>query len=258
MRFLRCFIATTALSAAAGAHAGTYSDMWFDPRESGWGVNLVQQGERAFVTLFVYGADGKPVWYVSPDAHAVSYSAGGQPSFRGTLYRTRGPWHGGPYDPALVQPVYAGIVALELVTDDRMRLAYQADDATVTKELRRQSFEAVVPYSGYVAQFMMRAKPAGSSVPQSFRYTADLYAEFDGGTGWIRATDTIGRICHYRGPYSQAGKLITFSGSYACSGGDEGAFEIKRLEITQDGATGYLTKSSPAGTEYGRFAATRF
>jgi len=46
-----------ALLAATGlcAHANTYTDLWNNANEPGWGMNVVQQLETAFVTLFVYG-----------------------------------------------------------------------------------------------------------------------------------------------------------------------------------------------------------
>lgn len=88
------------------ARAGQYSDLWWNPQESGWGVNVVQQLETAFVTLFVYAPDGSPTWYVAPAARITHHGTGG-PLFTGTLYRTRGPWHGGPFDPAQVQATAA-------------------------------------------------------------------------------------------------------------------------------------------------------
>jgi hypothetical protein len=83
-----------ALVAAASLHAaaGEYTDLWWNPQESGWGANIVQQGETAFVTLFVYGPDGEPTWYVAPAARTFAFDASGRPALRGTLYRTKGPW----------------------------------------------------------------------------------------------------------------------------------------------------------------------
>ena len=75
------------------ANAATFSvdhtDLWFSPSESGWGVNLVQQGNVLFATLFVYGSDETPRWYVASDLE----SADGV-NFSGTLYRATGPYFG--------------------------------------------------------------------------------------------------------------------------------------------------------------------
>ena len=57
-------LAAALLAATLGtARAGQYSDLWWNPQESGWGLNLVQQDETAFVTLFVYDAENRPTWY---------------------------------------------------------------------------------------------------------------------------------------------------------------------------------------------------
>jgi hypothetical protein len=58
-----------------------YSDLWWNSQESGWGMNIVQQGSIVFVTLFVYGPDGKPTWYVAPDAQPLAGDSSGNPAF---------------------------------------------------------------------------------------------------------------------------------------------------------------------------------
>jgi hypothetical protein len=59
-----------------------YQDLWWNPTESGWGLNITQQSDIVFATLFTYAEDQSPIWYVM--------SAGRrQPdgSFSGELYR---------------------------------------------------------------------------------------------------------------------------------------------------------------------------
>src|SRR5689334_23573685 len=92
---LRILLATavsaTALSAAATPQARDATGMWYDPAESGWGLNLIHQGNTLFATLFVYGADGAPKWFVASDV------SGGPSSYTGTLRECTGAWFGGPY-----------------------------------------------------------------------------------------------------------------------------------------------------------------
>jgi hypothetical protein len=73
MKFVKAPLAALAGTAALQANAGQFTDLWDNPQESGWGANVVQQLETAFVTLFVYGPDGKPMWYVASDARIVAY-----------------------------------------------------------------------------------------------------------------------------------------------------------------------------------------
>jgi hypothetical protein len=42
-----------------------WTDLWRDPSESGWGVNLVQSDAFMFATFFIYGPSGQPTWYTA-------------------------------------------------------------------------------------------------------------------------------------------------------------------------------------------------
>ncbi len=70
---------------AAQAQNASYSDLWWNPSESGWGINLNQQGDVIFATWFTYGDGGRNAWYVMSDARK-------QPdgSFKGAIYQTTG------------------------------------------------------------------------------------------------------------------------------------------------------------------------
>jgi hypothetical protein len=50
-------LATAALLTFAShtARAVDYTDLWWVPAESGWGVNLVQSDTVLFVTFIIYG-----------------------------------------------------------------------------------------------------------------------------------------------------------------------------------------------------------
>jgi hypothetical protein len=158
MRMWKNVAAALALACAASqAHAGTYSDLWLKADEPGWGVNVVQQLETAFVTLFVYGPDGKPTWYVAPDATVIAYAEpGALPVFRGPLYRTEGSWLGGPWQAGTSKVIPAGEVQLEVLAKDRMRVHYTADGVSGVKEVRRFSFQQPVEFARYVAQYNLR------------------------------------------------------------------------------------------------------
>ncbi len=58
-----------------------YTDVWWNPQRSGWGMNLVQQQNAAYVSLHDYKTDGTPTWYVAP----LTRRADG--SFAGEVYR---------------------------------------------------------------------------------------------------------------------------------------------------------------------------
>lgn len=253
---------TTTIAAAAAmaalalpASAGQYSDLWYNPQEPGWGVNVVQQRETAFVTLFVYGPDGNPTWYVAPAARITHQGTAG-PLFEGTLYRARGPWHGGPFDPAEVRTEAAGHLTLEVLARERMRVHYSADGSAVAKDVVRQTWEQPLVAATYVSQFVLRQVPSGGGPPIGVRdFSGDVQAHFDQGEGYLRVDDAL-RRCEYRGPYEQSGRLTRFSGAYTCTSGDaaSGAFEFTDFEFSTNGFTGYLRTWSQDVDQYGRVA----
>ena len=70
--------------AAAVTTTIDYGDLWYNaPAESqgGWGVNVAQQGDVLFATLFVYGQDAKPHWYVASSVASTAPNA-----FSGALF----------------------------------------------------------------------------------------------------------------------------------------------------------------------------
>ncbi len=42
-----------------------YTDVWWNPQQSGWGLNLAHQDGRIYATLHAYGTNGAPLWYVA-------------------------------------------------------------------------------------------------------------------------------------------------------------------------------------------------
>jgi hypothetical protein len=42
--------------------------MWWNPDESGWGVNVILQKDMGYIAFFVYDSAQDPVWYTS-DVH---------------------------------------------------------------------------------------------------------------------------------------------------------------------------------------------
>jgi len=47
------------------ALATNYTDLWWNPDESGWGINFSHQGDIVFATWFTYDGQGKPWWLIA-------------------------------------------------------------------------------------------------------------------------------------------------------------------------------------------------
>ncbi len=122
------------------ALAGTLSDLWWNPLESGWGVNVAQQNDVLFLTMFVYGADGKPTWFVGPNTLQQGFLS---PTYTGTLYATAGPVFSGPFNPAAVTNREVGTVTFTAAAGGKASLAYTVDGVQVQKSVERQTWRTI-------------------------------------------------------------------------------------------------------------------
>lgn len=70
------------------ATTANFQDLWWRSggTESGWGVNIAQEGDVIFATWFTYDENGKGAWFVMPDTTKV-----GDMAYQGKIYRTTGP-----------------------------------------------------------------------------------------------------------------------------------------------------------------------
>ena len=64
VRYFAALAAGLVISGSAMAqNLGTvFTDLWWIPAESGWGVTIDHQQNFMFLTFFIYRADGSPYW----------------------------------------------------------------------------------------------------------------------------------------------------------------------------------------------------
>ena len=116
------------------ASSTNYQDLWWNPNESGWGVNITHQDNTLFATLFTYDSAGRDVWLV---LSAGARQADG--SYSGELYRTSGPtFNSAPFTGVTAAPV--GTMRLAFSNGNSGTLTYTFNGATVTKSIQRQLF----------------------------------------------------------------------------------------------------------------------
>jgi hypothetical protein len=130
-----CGTATTNLAAAAN-----YQDLWWAApagSESGWGVNLAEEGIIIFATWFTYDVDGTPMWL------SATANNSGAHAFSGTLYRTTGPsFNAVPFDPAKVVATPVGTATFTFTDGNRGTFAYTMNGVSQTKAITRQVFRS--------------------------------------------------------------------------------------------------------------------
>jgi len=128
----------TASSCAFGGTPGTHQDLWWRApanSESGWGLNLAQQGNVIFATWFTYGADGKGLWLVASEVRETSPGV-----WSGALYSTTGPAYNSAWDASKVKVAPVGSMALTFDGMMNGTLATTVNGATITKAITRQVF----------------------------------------------------------------------------------------------------------------------
>jgi hypothetical protein len=122
-----------------------YTDLWWSPQEPGWGLAITQHPSDTLVAVWlVYDAGGKPVWYTLQPGQWTSSQ-----TFTGPIYKTTGPYFGGPFDPSAVGVTKVGIGTLEFVVNfgdgftashDHGTFSYTVEGVTATKAITRQPF----------------------------------------------------------------------------------------------------------------------
>jgi YVTN family beta-propeller protein len=115
---------------------------WASPpgSESGWGVNLTQQGDVLFGTWFTYDDAGNGMWLVMSNGVRA-----GTNSFSGPLYRTTGPAFNAPFDPAKVSRTQVGTATFTFSDANNGVMSAIVNGASVTKQIARQAFALPVP-----------------------------------------------------------------------------------------------------------------
>jgi hypothetical protein len=89
---------TCVASSSDRASSTNYQDLWWNPSESGWGVNLAHQGSIIFATLYTYDSGGNPMWL----AMSAGQQVGTTRTYQGPLHRYSGPpFNASPWSPAV-------------------------------------------------------------------------------------------------------------------------------------------------------------
>jgi hypothetical protein len=136
------------LGGSAGA-SPNYSDLWYrSEAESGWGVNIVHQGDTLFATWFTYEAGGtasapsKGRWLAMSNGNKT-----GNGVYTGVLARTTGPDAFSatvPFSSTGVNQVAAGDATFTFTDANTGTFRYTLDGVTQTKPIQRLRVQAPV------------------------------------------------------------------------------------------------------------------
>ncbi len=111
-----------------------FTDLWWNPNESGWGLLVSHQYGVMFLAWFVYDSNGKPVWYVASDCVVTASGCSG------TVFRTTGPPFGPSFDPSLVHSFATGTITLTFSDPNNGFLTFTVNGVSGSKSITRQLF----------------------------------------------------------------------------------------------------------------------
>ncbi|HUI99279.1 MAG TPA: hypothetical protein VLY46_03545 [Usitatibacter sp.] len=240
--------AALAMPAYATTYSVDYTDLWYNPNESGWGLNLIQQGQTMFGTLFVYGVGTTAQWFVASDIEPVGTST---TQFSGQLFQTSGPYFAAPgFDPNQVRPVTVGTIGLTFTDANTAILIYTVNGQQVTKTVTRQTWRNDNLSGTYIGGLTA----IGSSCnPSDYAGAILIFGELTAAqssnnqvTMNVQFTSSANQAsqCTYQGPYTQAGRSGSISGTYACNingqSANAGSFTVSRIQSSLDGFMGHF------------------
>ncbi len=188
------------------AFAGSLNGIWWNKNESGWGVNFSQQADVIFASMFVYRANGQPVWYVATMRSTVS-AAG---TFSGDLYETTGPYFGaGNFNPGSVVARRVGTMGFTTASGVSGTLTYNVDGIFVTKTIEPQPLAQILIGATYAAT--IQGVPQ-NSCPMIQNPAGATRVVLSGTT--FQLQNSLGQtLCTASGGYTQAGDRFTFVAS---------------------------------------------
>jgi len=130
----------TTCPAVVPANAGPLSGLWWNPNESGWGIDFVQRRNHVFAAWFTYDASGSPKWYVASDC-AMQNDMASAGRCTGQLFEVAGaPFFGVPFDASRVHAAPVGTLQVDFTDANDATMTYTVNGVSRTVAIVRQLF----------------------------------------------------------------------------------------------------------------------
>ena len=255
-------------NAAATPASSDFSDIWGNPSEAGWGLNIVQQSGTLFATIFVYGADASPRWYVASNMPSLPANAG-QSRFGGVLYQTTGTYFGTvPYVPTQFVVTPVGNMTVTFDSSNTGTLVYNVAGVTVTKNITRTPLATNditgVFFGGMLSktsnctngsnnnlELNLLGPVTGTTTGNSHNYRID-YSLSNGAAS----------SCNFAGTYTQLGRMGAMSGQWSCTTTgtilNSGTYQITQIDIQKAGMNANVVAVDAACTYTGTLGGIRY
>ena len=245
MRSLRAFVAAAMVAATGGAHASAtltnFSDLWWNPDESGWGLNIAQQADLMYVTFYVFDRSTQPTWYAAVLLHQGTQPSGAE-LFAGPVYRSTGPHNGGVWDATEVKTTAIGQAQFRATSTTQATMSWQINDGGIplatTSSVQRFTLRddnLGGTYVGATSDVTLNcANPANNGLVTN---ETGAFTVVHVGT----AVEIRGPRCTYSGARAQTGQTSRIEGRYSCNDGAAGSFQFFDVKIEPGGLVGRYT-----------------
>jgi hypothetical protein len=256
----KSLLAVLAALGVTGAHAANpfstdVTDLWWNPDESGWGVNVIQQNNTVFATFFVYDTNARAHWFVASAMTAQSATGSGA-VFTGDLFESNGPYFGVPFNPVAVARNKVGTATLQFAFPGNGILTYTVNGATVTKAIRRQTWAANDASGGYEGTRTILS--ASSTVGCNVGSSSFSNIQVSQSQSSFGMTGTLaGAACTFSGNYGQEGHMGSSTGTFSCVNGVSGTYALSEIETTLYGFFARYSGTERGCTVQGRIGGVR-
>ena len=212
--------------------ATNYQDWWWNPAQSGQGVNIGQQGSALFASWFTYDQTGAGM-FLTLAGNLLNNKV------TGDLIRTAGPALGTPFNPDLVVRTVVGTATLTFSDANNATLQSTVNGISGTLTLTRFTFASLNPAGIYVGGgTTSRSGCIVSANNGQVFYSAAYGITTNNNSLNIQEAVVGGSTCSYAGTYTQNGSRISASGPFSCTGGTGGTWSSKEILLLDDAFVG--------------------
>ena len=233
-RFVAPGLAALALSAPAfgTAFSTDNSDIYNATNESGWAVELTQQADVVFATVYTHDVNNHPVYYSAALLFAGTNGTGNA-VWTGDLIETQGPWFGAPFDGSKVVNRKVGTMSYVQQFVEGGAVTFSVDGVTVTKQLVRFTFRFDNYAGAYLGAYKLVASGCTDQSNNGTYYFAATFGVTQSANVLnIVANDSQGGACTFTGDYSQSGRFGQSKGSFTCANGVKGNHTLFEMSVT--------------------------
>jgi hypothetical protein len=150
-----------ASASASRTAADNYSDLWWNPASSGWGLNFQHLDDQLFLTWYTYDTDREAIFYTGGTTRQTDGS------FSGELRRVR---NGTPLlqidgSPATPGSDVVGMVRLRFADGENATFEYTLGSVTQSRTITRMRFGSTAGVCS-VEPYQQSAAPADECIPE--------------------------------------------------------------------------------------------